>query len=95
MKEHPEDFCDKCKGPNITWYAGNDLWNAVTEDEWSVLCPICFVKIAEKKGIGCTSWRVSREEDGPLVGRLKEELIAIKDLLPNKERDKVRLQHCF
>lgn len=95
MKEHPEDFCDKCKRPNIVWYADNDLWNAVVGDDWSILCPICFVKLAEEKGISCTSWRVSREDDDLLVNRLKKELSALKKLLPPEEADKVRLQHCF
>ena len=94
MKEHPEDFCDKCKRPNIVWYADNDLWNAVVDDCGIILCPVCFVEMAEARGLKCTSWRVSREEDGPLVGRLKEEIIALRELLP-EEADRIRLQYCF
>ena len=70
---HPEDFCDLCGSRNIVWYADNDLWNLVVEKKYHrgvIWCPICFVEIAEKQGVHCTSWRISRDADDPLVDKL-------------------------
>jgi hypothetical protein len=45
---HPEDFCDRCGGRNVKpWFAPSDVWNAVVGDEWSIICPQCFVELAE------------------------------------------------
>lgn len=62
-KKHPEDYCHLCNGPNITWFADNDLWNKVVADKGLICCPICFVKMAEAKGICPTAWRLREEED--------------------------------
>ena len=55
--EHPEDRCDECGGPNIVWFAPNDLWNAVVGSPYGILRPVCFANRAE--GIGQVSgpWR--------------------------------------
>lgn len=53
---HPEDICKDCGGPNITWHASSELWNAVVVDRGIIICPICFVKRSEKQGIRPTSW---------------------------------------
>lgn len=59
---HPENKCEKCGGRNITWHADSDVWNEVArKDGWGILCPICFVKLAEKKGIIPTAWKLSQE----------------------------------
>lgn len=75
--EHPEDFCDLCGGRNIVWHADNKLWNEVVEKEYHrgvIWCPICFVEIAEKQGTACTSWRISRDANDPLVDKLRLEI---------------------
>ena len=67
-KEHPENYCHLCGGKNISWYVDNELWNEVTKSEvipGGICCPLCFVKLAEKKGIKPTAWRLSREGDSP------------------------------
>ena len=68
-KEHPENWCHLCGGKNINWYADNDLWNEVIPSDMKpssqIICPICFVKLAEKKGIILTAWRLSKEGDAP------------------------------
>lgn len=63
-KPHPEDYCHKCNGKNITWYASNELWNAVMPDNQrgEILCPICFVKLAEERGLKPCAWRISLGE---------------------------------
>ena len=50
MTEHPEDFCNDCRHPNITWYAPNELWNKLCE-RYEIICPKCFQQRADKKGI--------------------------------------------
>ncbi len=40
-----EAICDDCNGPNVTWFAPNDLWNrAAREPDGTdpMLCPRCF-----------------------------------------------------
>ena len=69
MEEHPEDICQKCGNPNIVWFTSNALWNKVVEDKAATLCPVCFVKAAEEKGIKPTGWFLT-EEAGP---RMMEE----------------------
>lgn len=62
-EDHPESHCQKCGGPNIVWFAANDLWNRVVgeEEECSIVCPICFVEMAEAKGIKPPAWQVVKE----------------------------------
>lgn len=55
-ESHPEDSCKRCHRPNISWFAPNDLWNQYARDrnEPGILCPICFVQIAEQNGLSTT-----------------------------------------
>lgn len=56
----PESMCERCKGPNVVWFAPNDLWNRVAP-ELGILCPICFIREAESKGIVPTGWMLTEE----------------------------------
>lgn len=52
---HPEDTCQRCGGPNPSWHAASPLWNAVVRtpdgsERWGVLCPSCFVALANEQG---------------------------------------------
>lgn len=47
---HPEAICDRCGGPNIVWYAPNELWNRAMPDD-GIVCPLCFVVAARVVGI--------------------------------------------
>jgi len=58
---HPEHRCERCRGPNVVWFAPNEIWNAV-HGQWDILCPPCFVQLAEAAGIRPTAWRVAPEE---------------------------------
>lgn len=58
--DHPEHRCDRCRGRNITWYTDSALWNRVAR-KWGILCPICFVEIAEEMKIIPTAWQLSLE----------------------------------
>lgn len=61
---HPEDYCHRCGGPNISWSASNSLWNSVMRDnkswgDWEeIICPLCFAKMAEVK-LGPQTWSVA------------------------------------
>jgi hypothetical protein len=57
---HPEDVCQQCGGPNIVWFAPNEIWNRVMLDG-GILCPICFVQRAETEGIK-EIWRLAPAE---------------------------------
>lgn len=58
---HPEAFCDECGGPNVVWFAPNTVWNQVMPDSGGILCPVCFIRAAERVGIAPSAWCVSPE----------------------------------
>ncbi len=54
-ERHPEDYCHRCGGPNISWYTPAEAWNPVmrpgghdtTEWLWNeIICPLCFAELA-------------------------------------------------
>lgn len=62
---HPEATCQRCGRPNVwSWHAPSPLWNAVLrdpatgEDEWSIICPVCFAELAGESGVleGASVW---------------------------------------
>jgi len=59
-RAHPEHRCERCRGPNVRWFAPSPLWNAA-HGEWDILCPICFVQLAEAAGIDPTAWQIAPE----------------------------------
>ena len=61
--EHPEDFCQRCGRSNIVWFAPNNLWNKVVRvnNHPGILCPVCFVELAEALGIR-EVWKVAPNE---------------------------------
>ncbi len=59
-----EAICDDCNGPNVTWFAPNDLWNrAAREPDGTdpMLCPRCFIIRAKAVGIKGSAWFVVPE----------------------------------
>lgn len=50
---HPEDYCHRCNGPNISWYAPSLLWNQYVRDkgEPGIVCPICFAELAKEANV--------------------------------------------
>ena len=79
--DHPEDFCHRCGGRNITWYADSDLWNKFDPPE-SIICPICFVIEAEAGGVKTSAWRVAPGDDE--AGRLMLRLHQVEDAMHGK-----------
>ncbi|MDP9113881.1 MAG: hypothetical protein M3O20_09375, partial [Acidobacteriota bacterium] len=48
---HPENMCQECGGPNPVWFAPNHIWNQIVGSEAGMLCPVCFIKRADSKGL--------------------------------------------
>jgi hypothetical protein len=63
--DHPELRCEKCGGDNVTWFAPNELWNAVNGSPNGIMCPLCFIRTAEAKGFNTAAWRVDQERSRP------------------------------
>lgn len=58
---HPEDFCEECGRENVTWFGPSEIWNKVVRvpgERDQMLCPVCFIKRAEKAGYGPV-WQVT------------------------------------
>lgn len=62
---HPESYCHRCGGPNVVWTVPSPLWNQVMrggdingpELHDGIVCPACFVYLAEQGNIA-TGWRL-------------------------------------
>lgn len=50
-QSHPEDYCQQCGGKNVVWSADNDLWNELINNREGIICPQCFQKLADAKGV--------------------------------------------
>jgi hypothetical protein len=62
---HPEDSCQRCGGPNVSWFASNALWNKVVGSPNGIWCPLCFIRAAEAAGVKPPAWEVRPEEPPP------------------------------
>jgi hypothetical protein len=60
---HPEEICEKCGLKNVTWFAPSSIWNKVARTDGFdlMLCPTCFIHMAEVAGFD-TVWRVAPVE---------------------------------
>jgi hypothetical protein len=60
---HPESTCHKCGGPNCTWFVKSELWNRIVRShgEPEILCPVCFVALAEARGVTPPAWELVPE----------------------------------
>ena len=55
-----ESICQKCGGPNVTWFAPNKLWNKYA-GIFGILCPICFIRQCESSEFKPTAWKIQPE----------------------------------
>lgn len=55
-----ERICERCAGPNIVWFAPNEIWNACA-GSYDILCPTCFVTLAELRGYDKNAWLLAPE----------------------------------
>lgn len=67
-RSHPEDRCERCGGQNVTWFAPSELWNKA-HGVYDILCPVCFVNLAEAAGIRPTAWQIGPEHHEPSLPR--------------------------
>lgn len=56
VRRYPLEICHRCgrrNWPHIGswWDAPDPLWMAAGGNEWGVLCPPCFTKLAASKGM--------------------------------------------
>lgn len=49
LRNHPEDWCQRCWGRNRVWFVQSELWNAY-HSTFSVLCIDCFIILARERG---------------------------------------------
>lgn len=64
-----EMVCDRCERRHgVVWFAPSDIWNAVMRggdrgkpDEFSFCCPVCFMQLADERGVGNGMWEVRPE----------------------------------
>jgi hypothetical protein len=61
---HPEDRCQACGGPNIVWFTDSALWNRVNGSPNGILCPMCFVALAEAIGVPNAGWKLTPDLGG-------------------------------
>jgi len=65
---HPESYCHRCGGANVSWSAPSPLWNQVMrggdiDGPWEfdeIICPTCFAVLAEERGVA-THWRLTAD----------------------------------
>lgn len=65
-REDAEMWCDRCERRHgVVWCAPSDLWNLVMRegdrgkpDEFNFCCPICFMQLADERGVGNRMWDV-------------------------------------
>jgi len=54
---HPEDYCHRCLGPNLSWFIDSAVWDVIMRPEgpdsewkWSeIICPACFAELFEER----------------------------------------------
>jgi hypothetical protein len=66
---HPEAFCHRCGGRNISWFIKSKEWNAVMrtiavlENRWAgIICPQCFVELHEARFGQKLTWELRIDE---------------------------------
>jgi hypothetical protein len=67
---HPEDFCHRCYGRNISWWTDSDVWNLIMRPDgpdspwlWhEIICPQCFAELVETR-FPLVAWHVYMDEN--------------------------------
>lgn len=60
---HPEQFCHRCGGRNITsWFVESEAWNLATagldRGRGEILCPQCFTELHEAATSEWRTWEL-------------------------------------
>jgi Zn finger protein HypA/HybF involved in hydrogenase expression len=62
-----ECICERCGRDYPIWFAENEAWNLAVNrtqehgDEWSFLCPTCFVRLHEIASGRVFAWELRAE----------------------------------
>jgi len=59
-----DERCARCGHVNnVPWFAPSPLWNQVVRanNHSEMLCPMCFMKLAEESGVKTTGWQLIPE----------------------------------
>jgi hypothetical protein len=72
--DHPESHCHRCGNPNCSWSAPSPLWNYVMRGDDingeemydGIVCPTCFMLLAEDAGVARGWYLTAREVLVPL-----------------------------
>lgn len=62
---HPEHYCHRCGGRNISWWTDADTWQKVmpSPDPWNgIVCVNCFGELAEQIA-PLQSWHLQLDTD--------------------------------
>jgi hypothetical protein len=88
---HPEDYCHRCGGPNISWFTPGAVWDPVMRPipgapwKWQeIICPPCFVELATNGGAQ-GSWTLLPAKDDGETYTSADERAAVR-----AERDRAR-----
>jgi hypothetical protein len=78
-----ELLCQRCNQEYPVWYAPNELWNLVQQEDEHFFCPTCFAILAEERGIRTTAWKLMLETEQDLavqgeISTLKAECAALE-----------------
>lgn len=55
-KDHPEHYCHRCNGRNISWHTDNDMWNDLGD---GIVCPICLDELHYEKYGNSPHWKIT------------------------------------
>lgn len=77
--DHPEKTCQSCGGPNVTWFASNEVWNKAHGGPDGILCPVCFVVEAEKAGFDKAAWKLVYDEPRALPDEVRRAAAWVAD----------------
>jgi hypothetical protein len=47
-----DTICQECSSLNPCWWVEDDVWHQVVGSSAGILCPNCFIVMAESKGFG-------------------------------------------
>ena len=86
---HPEDTCEKCGGPNITWFVASPLWNKYARERYCIVCPLCFAKMAEDAGFVPTAWQLVPENPPEQPGETKFDKVTRLQHLNERELGRI------
>lgn len=64
-KTHPEDYCHRCGGRNMSWHTDNETWNELTRVEGQevpgIICPLCLDELDREKRDDGSHWYITKE----------------------------------